>query len=95
MHHLPALGLEIETIDHNGSWFVFIAQELRRSRLVGRMYSSGLLGLITRVAAIPLLVLLTLLARHDRGSQELLCFGFMVRATKLAIGAWVSTPPTN
>lgn len=35
LHHLPALGLEIEIIDHNGSWFAFIAQELRRSRLGG------------------------------------------------------------
>ena len=95
LHHLPALGLEIERIDHNGSWFACIAQELRRSRLVGRMYASGLLGLLTRVAAIPLLVLLTLLANRDHGSQELLCFGFMVRATKLASGARVATLPTN
>ncbi len=86
MHHLPALGLKIEVIDHNGSWFTFVAQELRRSRLVGRMYASGLLGLITRVAAIPLLVLLTLQARRDRASEELLCFGFMVRAIKVAEG---------
>lgn len=84
MHHLPLMGLEIGEIESNGSWFAFVAQELRRSRLVGRMYASGLLGLITRIAAIPLLILLTLQARHDRGSQELLCFGFMVRATKPA-----------
>ncbi len=82
MHHMPLMGLEIVEIEANGSWFAFVAQELRRSRLVGRMYASGLLGLITRVAAIPLLVLLSLQARLDRGSQELLCFGFMVRAKK-------------
>jgi SAM-dependent methyltransferase len=82
-YHLPANGLEIEVIDHNGSWFKFIAQELRRSRFVGRKYSSGLLGLVTRVASIPLLILLTLLAKRDSGSQELLCFGFMVRARKM------------
>ena len=86
MHHLPLMGLEIGEIEANGSWFAFVAQELRRSRLVGQMYASGLLGLITRVAAIPLLVLLTLQARLDRGSSELLCFGFMVRATKPASG---------
>lgn len=83
MHHLPASAFKIESIDHNGSWFSFIAQELRRSRLVGRIYSSGLLGLITRITAIPLIVLLTLLSRYDRGSDELLCFGFMIRAKKL------------
>lgn len=81
-HHLPLMGLEIRDIEANGSWFAFVAQELRRSRLVGKMYASGLLGLITRLAAMPLLVLLTLQARLDRGSQELLCFGYMLRATK-------------
>jgi SAM-dependent methyltransferase len=86
MHHLPLMGLEVGEIEANGSWFGFVAQELRRTRLVGRMYASGLLGLITRVAAIPLLVLLTLQARLDRGSSELLCFGFMLRATKPSRG---------
>ncbi len=86
MHHLPLMGLEICEIEANGSWFAFVAQELRRSRLVGWMYASGLLGLITRIAAIPLLVLLTLQARLDRGSSELLCFGFILRSTKLVSG---------
>ena len=81
-HHLPELGLTITELTSNGSWFAFIAQELRRSRFVGRMYSSALLGLITRIAAIPLIVLLTLLARYDRGSEELLCFGYMIKAIK-------------
>ena len=81
-HHLPLIGLEIGELEANGSWFAFVAQELRRSRLVGRMYASGLLGLITRVVAILLLVLLTLQDRLDRGSSELLCFGFMLKATK-------------
>lgn len=91
MHHLPIVGFKICEIRHNGSWFAFIAQELRRSRLVGRMYSSGLLGLFTRVAAIPLIVLLSLLARQDRGSEELLCFGFMVSALKQSGGAQTET----
>ncbi len=82
-HHLPLMGLEIGALEPNGSWFEFVAQELRRSRLVGRFYSSGILGFITRVATIPLLILLTVQARLDRGSSELLCFGFMVRAKKL------------
>lgn len=86
IHHLPLLGFEICTITSNGSWFSFVAQELRRSRLVGRMYASGSLGLITRIAVIPVLVLLTLQARLDRCSQELLCFGFMVKAIKATVG---------
>jgi hypothetical protein len=57
-HHLPMLGFKIEEIVANGTWFSFIAQELRRSRVVGEMYSSGLLGLITRIWSFsyPLLI---------------------------------------
>lgn len=81
-HHLPLVGLDVEVLDHNGSWFSFVAQELRRSRLIGKTYASGLLGLITRITVIPLLFLLTLMAIRDERSHEILCFGFMVRAIK-------------
>lgn len=81
-HHLPKMGFEIEEIQHNGSWFHFIAQELRRTRFMGETYSSKILGLLTRVAVIPILALLTALSKFDRGSQEALCFNFMVRARK-------------
>ena len=73
-YHLPRLDFDIKIIEHNGSWFHFIAQELRRSRFMGAMYSSKILGLITRIAVIPILVLLTILSRFDRGSDEALCF---------------------
>jgi SAM-dependent methyltransferase len=81
-YHLPGLDFDIKIIEHNGSWFHFIAQELRRSRFMGAMYSSKILGLITRVAVVPILVLLTILSRFDRGSDEALCFNYMVRAVK-------------
>lgn len=83
MHHLPKCNLLIESIEPNGSWFKFMAQELRRSRFIGQMYSVGFLGLITRILAFPLLILLTVLSSFDRGSHELLCFGFMVRSKKI------------
>mgnify|MGYP001159850206 CR=1 FL=1 len=81
-YHLPKLGFEIEVLEHNGSWFSFVAQELRRSRFMGATYSSKFLGLITRVAVVPIIVLLTVLSRFDRGSHEALCFNYMVRAVK-------------
>ena len=81
-HHLTKLGFDIETLNHNGSWFSFIAQELRRTRFMGATYSSKILGSITRVAVIPIIVLLSLLSRRDRGSHEALCFNYMVRAIK-------------
>lgn len=81
-YHLHKLGFEIEVLEHNGSWFSFVAQELRRSRFMGSTYSSKILGLITRVAVMPIIVLLTMLSWFDRGSHEALCFNYMVRAIK-------------
>ena len=81
-HHLPALGFDIELLDHNGSWFHFIAQELRRTRFISQMYSSPILGLMARIAIIPILALLSILSRFDKGSHEALCFGYMIRAIK-------------
>ncbi len=83
-YHLPKAGFEIEVIEHNGSWFAFVAQELRRSRIVGSMYASVFLGLLTRIAVIPILVLLTVMAKRDKGSHELLCFAYMVRGVRKA-----------
>lgn len=82
-HHLNRLNFEIEVLDHNGSWFHFVAQELRRSRFISAKYSSKFLGLITRISIIPILILLSLLDRYDRGSHETLCFNYMVRAKKI------------
>tara|TARA_B100001057_G_C22871553_1_gene959219 strand:- start:5692 stop:6408 length:717 start_codon:yes stop_codon:yes gene_type:complete len=82
-HHLNRLNFTIEALDHNGSWFHFIAQELRRSRFISAKYSSKFLGFITRISIIPILILLSLLARFDRGSHETLCFNYMVRAKKI------------
>lgn len=81
-HHLPKLGFEIEILEHNGSWFHFVAQELQRSRFIGAMYSNKALALLTRFAVIPIVALLTILSRFDRGSHEALCFNYMVRAVK-------------
>lgn len=82
LHHLSKSGFDINIIDHNGSWFSFIAQELRRTRFVSNIYSSKILGILTRILIIPILVMLTILQKYDKGSNELLCFGFMVKATK-------------
>ena len=82
-YHLPKLGFDIEVLGHNGSWFHFVAQELRRSRFISNMYSLKWLGFITRVAVIPILMLLTFLSRFDRGSHEALCFNYMIRAVKI------------
>ena len=51
----------------------------RRSRFMGETYSSKILGLVTRIAAVPIIVLLSMLSNKDKGSHEALCFNYMVR----------------
>jgi SAM-dependent methyltransferase len=84
-YHLPKNGFEIETIESNGTWFSFVAQELRRSRTIGRNYGVKWLGLLTRILVLPVIFMLSLMERYDQGSDETLCFGYMIRATKKEI----------
>ena len=80
--HLPAMRINIIQITPNGNWFEFIGQEMSRARLVSRTYSSAFLGWLMLAASIPLRLMLAMLSKMDRGSSELLCYGYMVRAQK-------------
>lgn len=81
-HHLPRMSLEIEEMTPNGNWFDYVGQELRRARYVSRTYASGLLGWLLLLVSFPLRAALGLQSRMDRGSNQLLCFGYFVRARK-------------
>lgn len=83
--HLPAMGITINQITPNGNWFEFIGQELSRARLVSRTYSSAFLGWFLLAASIPLRMMLSMLSKNDRGSSDLLCYGYMVHAQKASI----------
>jgi len=83
--HLPAMGININQITPNGNWFEFVGQELSRARLVSRTYSSVFFGWLMLAASIPLRMMLSMLSKKDRGSSELLCYGYMVCAQKSLI----------
>lgn len=80
--HLPAMNIQIDEITPNGNWFEFMAQELSRARVVSHTYSSGFLGWLMLAVSYPLRFVLGRLSKGDKGSSELLCFGFMIRAYK-------------
>lgn len=80
--HLPAVGLNIEDIVPNGNWFEFMGQELSRARFVSGRYSSRTLGWMMLAASFPMRAILRRLSKQDRGSDELLCYGYMVKALK-------------
>lgn len=81
-HHCDKLGFKDLSIQTNGTWYSFIAQELRRSYIVSEQYSRKIIGRLIQAAALPLLILLSFASKKDKGSEELLCFGFMVKAIK-------------
>ncbi len=81
-HHLEAFGLRIARIEPNGSYFEYLAQELRRLDEVARSYASEGLAAEERYLVRALLAVLERLAGRDRGSHELLCYGFHVVAVK-------------
>ncbi len=81
-HQLEGLGLEIDELAANGNFFEYLAQELHRIAEVAERYSSGKPHPIERAAMNVVLRMLTRMSKRDRGSSELVCFTWQVRATK-------------
>lgn len=80
--HLADLGFtSVESVP-NGGWLDYLAQEIWRLPWIGRTYSSRALGWIALLAALPVLGVMRLMKQGDRGSSELLTFGWQVVARK-------------
>jgi ubiquinone/menaquinone biosynthesis C-methylase UbiE len=80
--HLPIVGCAIERIQPNGGWLDFVAQELWRLPWIGKTYASRALGWLALALALPALAVMRLLKGMDKGSSELLTFGWQVVARK-------------
>ena len=80
--HLRAVGLEPTEVIPNGSWYEWVAQELRRTGAVGDQYGAGRPTWWERRAVRRVLRMLGRLSAKDGGSSELLCYGLHVRARK-------------
>lgn len=81
-HHLDELGLQTIELTANGSWHDYLAQELYRLPWIGANYSSRTLGILGLVLAAPVILALWFMARMDRGSSDLMTFGWQVLAIK-------------
>ena len=81
-HHLAAFDFEEITTHANGGWFDFLAQEIWRLPWIGKSYSSRALGWLALLLGLPLLFCMRLMRSFDRGSYELLTFGWFVVARK-------------
>jgi SAM-dependent methyltransferase len=81
--HLAAQGFEVVEISSNGNWFHYVAQELWRLPYMGKTYSWRIGGWLALLSALPVLGMLTVLGgKLDRGSEELLSYGWLVIARR-------------
>ena len=81
-HHLPAAGFKVVEMTPNGNFFEYLAQELRRVPQVARDQAQSNLSWLDRAACYGAVKMLQRFSRKDRGSSDLLNFGFHVRALK-------------
>jgi ubiquinone/menaquinone biosynthesis C-methylase UbiE len=80
--HLSDYGLTIIEILTNGNYFEYMAQEIRRLPEISENYSNSKLNTLDKLRLNFLLKRLQKLSKKDSGSQELLCFGYHIKAVK-------------
>ncbi len=79
---LADAGFSIEDLQENGNFFHYLGQEVRRVPGVVRKYCGGKATIRERFIIRLMLRALQRFADMDKGSEELLCFGYHVYARK-------------
>ena len=81
-HHFKNLGFDIVSLELNGNYFEYIAQENRRIKMMASRYANTKLSILEKIIVHLNLALLQRLSRKDSGSSEILCYGVHVFARK-------------
>jgi SAM-dependent methyltransferase len=79
---LPECGFKIIEISRNGNYFEYIAQELYRISSISNRYAHSKPNQLEQLSMFILLRMLLRFSRRDKGSSEVLCFGYHVHARK-------------
>jgi SAM-dependent methyltransferase len=79
-HWLSELGYEIEDMQWNGSYFEYLAQELRRLPRLSEKHAGRTPTWLELFAMGIVLRSLSRFAQHDQGSNQLLAYGLHIRA---------------
>jgi len=80
--NLTKFGFEITELRSNGSFFDFVAQDIKNIPFVTEKYTNKKVSLFQKVIMVIMLRILNKFKKIDKGSKELLCFGYQVRAIK-------------
>ena len=81
-HHLKNIDHESIRIEANGNYFEFLAQEVRRINTVSQKYSGKKTNLLVKLGINIVLYFLNSSSLNDKGSDEILNFGYNVVSTK-------------
>lgn len=81
--HLKDYGFENILIKRYGNFFAWLQQELVRLNEMGERYSYGGMSSEDLKTIFDAIQILRGFSERDRGSDETLCFGMMVEATKI------------
>ncbi len=82
-HHLPKNNFEILEMSSNGNYFEYIAQEIIRIPEAAKKYAGRNLNIFELFVLFLNLRMLQGYSAKDKGSEELLCFGYHIFARKL------------
>lgn len=80
--NLKEVGFEILDIVQYGNWFTYMMQELERFPYMAEKYGKGIDDNM-REQIMRAIKLLMEQNEEDKGSDEVLCFGYMVKARKI------------
>ena len=80
--YLIESGFKIEETTSNGNFFSYLAQEIRRIPLVVKNHSKARLNIFQKAILYASLFVLSALNKGDKNSNEVLCFGYQILATK-------------
>jgi ubiquinone/menaquinone biosynthesis C-methylase UbiE len=80
--HLIENGFEIKTIECNGNYFDYVNQEISRSPYIANEYANAKISMIEKIALKIVGKMLLRFSKKDKGSSELLNFGFHIVAIK-------------
>lgn len=81
-HHLVKNGFKIIELQANGNYFMYLAQEVNRIQDVIDKYTDFNLNPLESIIFRLAKKILMLLSDSDRGSDELLCFGYHIHCQK-------------
>lgn len=82
-HHLPKNNFEILEVVSNGNYFEYVAQEIIRIPWAAKKYAGRSLNIFELFVLFLNLRMLQGYSARDKGSEELLCYGYHVLARKL------------